>query len=120
MLIYLRSAGALLTGFVAMAVLVMLTTAAAVKLLLSQPDCPTPLYLAVNLTCGLLSAMAGGWVTARLAPRAPLLHALVLAVVAVALLLAQPPAGGQPSWYGYAMAGIVAAGLLLGALFRSR
>jgi hypothetical protein len=89
-----------------MAVVVMITTPIAAKLLLptTTPDARPALtraYLATNLTCAAAAALLGGWLAARFSTH-PLGHGLALAaLVAVMGLISmrQSAASGQPRWY---------------------
>jgi hypothetical protein len=128
----LRSAAALVAGYLSMAVLVMLGTVAATAALVpgglaalrggAAPGVVPAGYLAANLVVSLLGAILGGWVAARIGLRAPLAHALVLAAVAGALALlgavrgAQP---GQPAWYPWALVAIAIGGIVLGGWIRA-
>lgn len=102
----LQSLLAVVAGFLTMAVLVGVATAAAVRTML-QPAAPgalpnvTPAYLTVNLAYSALAAIAGGFVTGRLGAEAPLIHAAVLAGLAfvMSVLSARQYAGTQPRWY---------------------
>lgn len=110
----LRSVGAVFAGFVAATIIVLLSTMIAVVLMLPptgpgmMPE-PTGSYLAVNLFSGLLAAVAGGWLAARLARRAPLGHAMAVGTVMLVLGLAAAAMesdgtrGSQPGWYLYAL-----------------
>jgi hypothetical protein len=73
-----RSILSVLAGYAAMAVLVVLATRLAVKLMLHGTDMqsamkikPTTSYLAVNLAYSVLFAVLGGFITATIAGRAP-------------------------------------------------
>ena len=111
----LRSLGAILAGFVVATILVMACTFIAVATMLppagpGQMPEPTLPYLAVNLGYSLLAAFVGGEVAARLAPRAPLGHAMALGVILLVLgigsaaLTSAGTQGSQPGWYLYAVA----------------
>lgn len=127
----LRSVGAVLAGFVAATIIVLLSTVIAMKLMLPpagpgvMPE-PTGSYLAVNLACGLLAAIAGGWLAARLALRSPLGHAMSVGTVMLVLGLgtaameSDGTTGSQPGWYLYALPLIGWVGASLGGVFRSR
>ena len=106
----LRSALAVLAGFVSMALLVMITTALAVRFVLRRPLAsmrsrdPGPIpaaYLATNVTSSVLAALVGGYVTALLAERDRVAHGLVLAavVVVMGLVSARQSGAAQPRWY---------------------
>ena len=66
---------------------------------------PTAPYLVGNLVLSFAAAMIGGWITLRLAPRAPQGHALALAAVVsvMGIVSAFKPgqSGPQPIWYKY-------------------
>lgn len=127
----LRSVGAVLAGFLLATIIVLLSTMIAVALMLPpagpgvMPE-PTGSYLAVNLACGLLAAIAGGWLAARLARHAPLGHAMAVGTVMLVLGLAAAAmesdgtTGRQPGWYLYAVALIGWVGASLGGVLRSR
>ncbi len=120
----LRSVAAVLAGFCALVIGVMIATRAAVAIMLPDATAaPTTAYLAVNIAYSAGLAVLAGYLTAKAAPKAPQAHALVLAGVLVfitsATLLGSggraPP--GQPQWYPWLMlclgpAGVVAGGLL--------
>ncbi len=127
----LRSVGAVFAGFMAATIIVLLTTMIAVALMLPpagpgmMPE-PTGSYLAVNLFCGLLAAMSGGWLAARLAQRAPLGHAMAVGTIMLVLGLAAAAmesdgtTGSQPGWYLYALPLIGWIGASLGGVLKSR
>jgi len=102
-----RSILVVLGSFLAMATVVIITTALAARALLGRgapgaPPSPTPAYLAVNLACSALAALLGGWLAAHFAASAPQTHVAALAVLMVSLSLAsmrQSIAAGQPRWY---------------------
>jgi hypothetical protein len=121
-----RSIAAVIGGFLAMAFVVGLGTAATSKLLLSQqPDGavlrPTPVYLVVNLGLSAFAALLGGLTATRLAGRAPMKHAIALAslVLLLALITAltaggQPAEPQQPPWYPVVLALLGPAAVVLG------
>lgn len=100
---------AVLGGFAAMALLVMVTTAVAAALLvpggvqmMAQPGATLPrAYLTVNVLCSALAALVGGGVTARIATTAPLGHGAGLAVLMVLMSVGsmRQAKGRQPRWY---------------------
>lgn len=127
----LRSLGAILAGFVTATVLIMTCTFVAVAVMLppagpGQMPAPTAAYLAVNLAYSLLAAFIGGEVTARLALRAPLGHAMALGVVLLVLgvggaaLTSDGAKGSQPGWYLYVVATLGWIGAAAGGLRRAR
>jgi hypothetical protein len=119
-MIVLKSLGAVGAGFMTMVVLILVSTPLVVRLMLAdsaQP--PTPAYLTVNLLTGFAFAGVGGWITAHLAPAAPLWHAAGLATIVLILGVATAAQGGavragQPQWYAWTLPFIGAAGALLG------
>lgn len=127
----LRSLGAVVAGFVVATIIVLLSTVIAVKLMLPpagpgmMPE-PTGSYLAVNLGCGFLAAIVGGWLAARVAPKAPLGHAMTVGTIMLVLGLATAAmesdgtAGNQPGWYLYALSVLGWIGASIGGLMRSR
>ncbi len=74
-------------------------------------------FLIANILTGFMAAMAGGYLTANLAPRSGLIHTVILAtinlVVAIPMIItgAQP---SQPEWYPMVMAFIGVVGTLDG------
>ncbi|MGH7537352.1 MAG: hypothetical protein ACREMF_01840, partial [Gemmatimonadales bacterium] len=81
-MIVLRSLGAVFVGFLAMVVLILVSTPIITKLLLLDPaQRPTPAYLTVNLLTGFAFAGVGGWIAASLAPGAGQWHAAALAAL---------------------------------------
>ena len=103
----LHSVFVVLGSFLAMALVVMVTTAVAARAFLGRrtPGAPpvlTPTYLAVNLTCSALAALLGGWLAAHYAVSAAQAHVYALATLMVVLSMAsirQSVAAGQPRWY---------------------
>jgi hypothetical protein len=123
----LRSAGAVVVGFIVAAVLVMLVTFVASWFLVpgfrENPMAPpTGPYLVANVLGSLLAAVAGGYAAARAAGRAPLMHAGALGLLLLGMTVASggEPAPGQPAWYPMAIAVLAAAGALAGGVVRAR
>lgn len=132
----LRSIGAVLGGFVAMAVLVMIGTAAAMAAFVpgglgtmrsggAAGGLPNR-YLVANLTISFLAAVAGGTVTAIIAAANPRQHTLALAafVLVMSVVSARQSAGhsatgGQPSWYSWVIAVIGVVGVIVGGMLRA-
>jgi hypothetical protein len=127
----LRSFIAIVSAFVLIMAGVMIATVIATRVMLGrfipEPGAqPPPAFLAVNLVYSLAFAVSGGFLAARLAPRAPRLHAAILAAFLLALAapsLVQPETG-VPSWYPAVVVVLGPAGVLLGgavgALRKSR
>ncbi len=122
----LRSVAAVLAGFSALVIGVVLATSAAGAVLRPDPTAPTAGFLAVNIAYSAGLAVLAGYLTAKAAPRAPQAHALALAGVLVfmtsAMLLGSggraPP--GQPPWYPWLMLVLGPAGVIAGGLLRRR
>ena len=105
----LRSAMAIVGGYLVMVMVVGLCTYA---LMLLTPSwfpgtAPPPgPYLAVNIAYSVVAALAGGYVAAWIAPRRPVKHALLLAVFALVMAIASAVLQGdrQPRWYQVVLA----------------
>lgn len=115
---YLRSAAAVLAGFLLTAALVVVVTfGAAVLLGLPPQGPPTPLYLALNVLGSAAAGVAGGYLCARTAPRAPGGHAMGLALLVLVLSLPamfSQPVPGRPEWYPAVLAVLGPASIMLG------
>ena len=131
-----RSIGAVVAGYVAMVVIVMLgTLALAVSIYpgglaalrarmqssgaASMPR-PSPIYLASNIVLSLVAAMMGGWVTLRVAVREPAGHLAALCVVLVVMgvISARRPGSElQPAWYRVVIPIVGVVGVALSILF---
>jgi hypothetical protein len=126
----LRSIGAVVAGFVTMAVLVMGGTFAwvAAKVpggmaaMRQNPDAaamqPSTAYLAFNLVLSLVAAFAGGWVTTRIAQRSATAHLAALAAVVVVMGIVSslgPGSSRQPGWYKFVIPLVGLAGVALSA-----
>jgi hypothetical protein len=125
----LMSILSVVAGFVAMSVLVMAGTIALTAALVpggvaamrasAQPAAPTRPYLAANLALSLVAAVVGGWVTARLAPRAPGGHLIALGALLLVMGVVSarmPQAHLQPPWYRVTIPIVGIAGVGLSAL----
>jgi hypothetical protein len=116
----LRSIAAVVAGFLALVVLILASTPILVRLLLPEPgQRPTAAYLIANLLTGFAFAAVGGWVAARLAPRAPVVHAGAMAAIVLGVGVVTAAQGGaarsgQPTWYAWTLPFVGAAGVLLG------
>jgi len=97
----LRSVLAIVAGFAAMVVIVIVCTLLSVKLMHLTTGHPTPFYLVLNVLYSLAAAVAGGWVAARVAGYRPLAHgvALALLIFALSALSLLHPAPSQPFLY---------------------
>lgn len=123
----LRSVAAVLVGFAILTI----GSVAIGRSILSLTDMtpgnqPTSGFLVASLSSRLLLAILAGYLTGKAAPRAPLLHAVVLAGLLAFFSLAAigglTAAGGlqDPSWYPTAMLFIGPAGVLVGGTLRIR
>ena len=124
-MLILRAFGALLAGFLTMAVLVGAATAILLKRAprwVGTMGKPHASYIWFNLGYSLLAAMAGGCVTTWLAMENPLVHALALAltVLLMAALSAMQQRGQQPVWYQLLLVATTPVGVVAGALLRLR
>jgi hypothetical protein len=124
-----RSALAVLAGFAAATVGVLVASALVVRVMFGGfgPDViPTPGYLGVNLGYSLLFAVCGGYVAATVARRRPVAHAagvgvimLILGVASI-VLVGTSGMGEQPAWYPYILLVLGPAGALLGGVVKGR
>ena len=131
----LRSIGAVIVGFVVMAIIVTVGTMRLAAMLVpggiagmqsKQAGAVVPRgYLVANLVLSLLAAIFGGWLTVRIAGSAPAAHAGALAALVLAMgLLSAGQAGGagnhsgQPSWYPWVITAVGAGGALIGGMVR--
>ena len=116
---------ALVAGFVVMVVLVLGLSAMIARIVPSWTGAEgvvQPGYAFVNLGSAFLAAAAGGYLTALVAAANPLIHALALAMVVLALaaLSALQSKGKQPVWFALAQVAISPLGVLAGGLVRLR
>lgn len=126
----IRSGLSILAGFAAMTVCVIGFTLAAMAVLypgqpIDAPIDPSTGWIAVNLAYSLAAAVAGGWVTAKIATRSPLGHAAALALIVLAMAVVGRFTGGsatgaQPGWYAVAVSAVGVAGVLLGGWMAAR
>lgn len=117
-----RSILAVVAGYFAMAICVMTITAATsfVSPAWSSPN--NVAYVLFNLAYSAAFAVAGGYVTARVARRAELRHAMALAGLAfglgmISLILYL---GKQPLWYAIALLLVMPPAIVLGGHLRVR
>lgn len=101
----LQSIVAVLAAFALMVVIVTVTTVILVRRLRVDPTIGAAglgaAYLAGNLACSAIAALAGGWVAAALAPGHPVRHgaALALLMALMSLLSMRQQRVRQPRWY---------------------
>ena len=130
----LRSIGAVVAGYISMAAIVIIGTAAASAVLVpggiasmrTGPTGPVPgSFLAMNLLVSLAGAMVGGWLAVRLAPTSELNSAYLLAGVTVLMAIVTAAvnggaARGEPTWYPVMIGILAVAGVLAGGWLQSR
>jgi len=118
----IRSVLAVITGYVLTAAIVIACTFLAAKFLIPEEATEPPrTYLVVNIAYSLLAAVAGGYLTARIARRAPLAHAGALAMVIVTIGAATMSGGpqGAASVFGWGIVGLGVIGSLAGGVVRA-
>lgn len=106
----LRSAGAVLSGFIAVVVL-SLATDQALHMLDVYPPWGQPMHdtglVLLALSYRIVYAVAGSYLAARFAPRSPMRHAMALGVVGFVLsavaAIATIPMDLGPSWFPIAL-----------------
>jgi hypothetical protein len=96
-----RSVLAVIAGYLAMMIVVIVLTVIVVKAFHLQSGHPTPAYLTLNILYSLAAALLGGFVAAKIARRSPLAHGIALELIMLALSLVNfsTSAGGQPLGY---------------------
>lgn len=128
-----RTAIAILCGFLAMTLIVLSGTIVAATLFItggleavSRADTPLPaLYLAANIGVSFLAALVGGWLASRLDPTGGVRPVLGLAVLVLVMSVANQAvprgASGAPvAWYPWVLVFIGVAGSLIGGWLRLR
>ena len=127
----MRSLIAVIAGFVVVMVVLVAGTAGIAALIIpggldaARTTMPPPTYIAAHLLVSAMSALLGGWVTARMAPDREMLHVLPLAALVFlksvpALVGYGNPDGLQPTWYVYTLPVVSVAAAILGGWLRSR
>ena len=126
---------AILAGYLLMALTVAVATPIAVALFVppevrgAKVIILPPAYYVADFVLYFAAAVAGGWLTARIAPRNPLAHTAALtAVIAIVAVLFLAGFGGagepsqvtQPSWYTPAISVTGVVGAMLGGVLRVR
>ncbi len=127
----IRSIGALVAGYLTMALLVIVGSLSVAAVLLpggiARAAPVTTEYLVANLAVSFAAAVAGGWVAGWLAGERPLRHGAILAAIVLTMGLAAAalapraadPAERPPAWYPWAVAAVGSTGTLLGGFLRS-
>lgn len=115
----LRSIGAIVAGFLVTSVLALTADAVTIMLvpdMMREGRVNGPGILLVMLAYSALSAIAGGYVSARLAPTRPMLHAMILGGIALALSILATAMfwSAGPVWYHVAAVGLVLPSAWLG------
>ena len=121
----LKSVLAIVAGWVLTVALVMLSMAVLAIIFyggfavdIPEGETMSSSFVFANLATSFIAAMAGGYLTAHLAPRAGLIHAGILAAINLVLSIPMVLAGAldsQPSWYPLAIAIIGVIGVVDGA-----
>jgi len=122
----IRSLMAVALGYVVMLVAVvggdMAFTALAPGLMPQPGEQPDAVYFVFNLSTGAFFMGIGAYVTAMLAGRAEMKHALGLGALSIAMsilsILKYP--GDQPLWYSIALMFLAIPSALVGGYFRAR
>jgi hypothetical protein len=125
----MRSALAVVAGFVVMAAIVMITTVLAFRLVLHQPLAamraagsgpPSNKYLATNLAGSALAALIGGYTAAAIAGHAALAHGTGLAAVMLVMSAISMRQAGrtQPRWYQWVLLTVMPVLAIAGAGLR--
>ena len=124
----LRSIGAVIAGYFAMAIPIMVTTLLHMIVVLGKlpqpgahPDIPTS-FGVVSLVYSTLYAAFGGYVCAAIARQNRLKHGLALAglVFVLSLISVYIDRGQQPLWYQVLLVLLGAPATALGALLRAK
>ena len=123
----LRSVAAVILGFVVLTFGSVITGRLLGSIFDAGPGAPvTPDFITASLCARLLVTVLAGFLTALAAPRAPRLHAGVLAAILVFFSLASiaglSSASGEPygpAWYPIAMLALGPAGALAGGALRA-
>lgn len=128
-----RTAVAILCGFLAMSIVVISGTVVATTLFItggletmSKADAPLPmLYLAANLGLSLAAALLGGWLASRLDPpggwRPVIGTALLVLIMSVQNQAVPRDSGGAPvPWYPWILLALGVVGTVAGGWLRLR
>jgi hypothetical protein len=124
----IRSVAAVAAGFLAMVLAVMIGVASATAALvpgglaaMRTAVAPVSLpasYLGVNIVVSLISAILGGWLTARLSAPQQRSNVMILAglvvLLSVVTAMQGDPGGAQPMWYRWLIPVIGVIGVLIG------
>jgi len=123
----LRSIGAVLAGYVVLAVLIIVLLMAALTIVPAWGVGISTAYITVNILLSIFSSACGGWVAAWLAPGQRFQHGLALGLVTLGLgiiyaMNPQAEAGmpQPPEWYRYLLAALALPSVLGGSLLYMR
>jgi peptidoglycan/LPS O-acetylase OafA/YrhL len=122
----IRSLLAIALGYVVMLVAVvggdLALTALAPSLMPQAGEQPDPVYFVFNLSTGAFFMGIGAYVTALLAGRAEMKHALGLGALSIAMSIVSmiKYADEQPLWYSIALMFLAIPAALVGGYFRAR
>jgi sterol desaturase/sphingolipid hydroxylase (fatty acid hydroxylase superfamily) len=129
-----RSIFAVVAGYASTMLAIVLCTTLATRIFIQQPSAtstalpsepstlPTSLLVTRALCTGVFALM-GGWLTARLAPKAAMLHSVATAAAFIMISFVTALFGAanasaefvaQPSWYPFVLALLGTAAILLG------
>ena len=113
---------AVVAGYIVMAIGVVTVTGAVAVLFPTWSSPENAAYVIFNLGFSLVFALAGGYVTAVVAKRAPLRHAIALAALAfiLAIISMVVETGPQPRWYQLSLVIIMPPAMVLGGYLRAR
>jgi hypothetical protein len=122
----IRSILAIVTGYLAMVIIVVVGTILAVRILLRRPlaemrqsaSAPPPArYVAANLVASAIAAIVGGFVTATIAVDHRIRHGVALAVVMLLMSVVSTRRAGtaQPRWYQFTIMAVMPLLALAGA-----
>jgi hypothetical protein len=120
----MRAAGVVLTGYMSIGVLVVLTDMVVGKICPSNyvsGTTPPAFYFVVSLVAAPLYSVLGGWICARLS-RKPWRDAVALVIFGEIMGVASLAMtwNSQPHWYGLALLALYPPAVLLGAWLRMR
>ena len=115
---WLRSILSVVVGFVVFYALQGFCSMAASRIFDRNFDVPTTGYLLVALTYTSLAALIGGYITARVAPSAPVLHGVAMALLMLPLMALnlKKGLGGQETWFVIARSIVTPVFAVIGAV----
>lgn len=124
---WLLSGWAVLAGYLAMSLLVIILMMIALAIVPQWRMTVSGDYLAANIMINILSAICGGWLCARLSPNRPMSHGIALGLITLIggmfYALNMPQEAGRaspPQWYGPVIAVMGSVAVIPGALLYVR